>query len=60
MDGDYYGKVAGPTLHRTMGPKPPLVPSRVSELQQTLDRNERHPRNQHRNIQRTIHPTTKC
>jgi hypothetical protein len=60
MDGDYHGIVTTPTLDRTTSPKPDLIPARVSELQQTLDRNERHPSIQHRNIQRTLHPTTKC
>jgi hypothetical protein len=54
MDGDHHGKVTATALDRTTSPKPDLVPPRVPELQEPLDRNEHHPRNQQRNVQRTL------
>jgi hypothetical protein len=59
MDGDYHGIVTTPTLDRATGPKPDLIPARVSELQQTLDPDDSHAYNQVDDVQRPPRPTTK-
>src|SRR5215203_5345505 len=54
MYGDYQGIVGAPTLDCATGPKPDLIPARVSELQQTLDPDDSHAYNQVHDVQR--HP----
>jgi hypothetical protein len=51
MYGDDHRIVTTTPLDRTTSPEPALVPPRIKELQQTLDPNEHHPRNQIHDVQ---------
>src|SRR5215216_6159574 len=59
MNCDYHGIVTAPSLDRTTGPKPTLIPPRVQKLQKPLNPDDSHAYNQVHDVQRTPRPTTK-